>query len=187
MDSNHGQRMCAGRRSLSSSFQPGCRQRHPAPGGICGLLQVKSLWALWFVDDGILCFRNMQQLQRLFPRLQQSLAHLGLQINMSKSKLLGWSLPAMLPTCVDGIQVVQQTVSRSASPTMILVLFKTCCEDRSRLSSATAGSWLNPPSQSLSVCGCLTPLWHLPYGGLLARCCLLFQLWTHYGFSALPC
>ena len=110
MDSNHGQRMCAGRLSLSSSFQPGCRQRHPAPGGICGLLQVKSLWALWFVDDGILCFRNMQQLQRLFPRLQQSLAHLGLQINMSKSKLLGWSLPAMLPTCVDGIQVVQQTV-----------------------------------------------------------------------------
>lgn len=69
-----------------------------------------GFWALWFVDDGILCFRNMQQLQRLFPRLQQSLAHLGLQINMSKSKLLGWSLPAMLPTCVDGIQVVQQTV-----------------------------------------------------------------------------
>ena len=69
-----------------------------------------GFWALWFVDDGILCFRNMQQLERLFPRLQQSLAHLGLQINMSKSKLLGWSLPAMLPTCVDGIQVVQQTV-----------------------------------------------------------------------------
>ena len=33
MDSNHDQTMCAGRLSLSSSLQRGCRQRHPACAG----------------------------------------------------------------------------------------------------------------------------------------------------------
>ena len=64
-----------------------------------------GFWTLWFVDDGIICFRNMGQLRRLFPSFLAALRDLGLTINISKSKILGWSLPLVLPPCLEGIQV----------------------------------------------------------------------------------
>jgi hypothetical protein len=47
----------------------------------------------------------MGQLRRLFPCVIAALRDLGLQINVSKSKILGWSLPSALPPCLEGIQV----------------------------------------------------------------------------------
>lgn len=68
------------------------------------------IWALWFIDDGLLCFTGMSQLRRLFPQLRVALTEIGLDINISKSKILSNSLPSRLPSCLDGIQVVRQTV-----------------------------------------------------------------------------
>ena len=47
----------------------------------------------------------MGQLRSLFPCVIAALRDLGLQINVSKSKILGWSLPSALPPCLEGIQV----------------------------------------------------------------------------------
>ena len=68
-----------------------------------------GLWSLWFVDDGIVCFRNMRQLGRLFPAFLDALRAVGLELNLSKSKLLGLSLPSVLPQCLEGVQVTSCT------------------------------------------------------------------------------
>ena len=72
--------------------------------------QEVDLWSLLFIDDGILAFRNMQQALRLFPEVLLALNAVGLQVNLSKSKILGLALPDCLPGLFQGIQVVDSVI-----------------------------------------------------------------------------
>ena len=69
----------------------------------------RFLWFLWFVDDGLVSFKNPKQLVRLLPQLRQCLLDLGLQLNLAKCKLLGWPSSQSLPVCLHGVQVVAHT------------------------------------------------------------------------------
>ena len=70
----------------------------------------RYLWFIWFVDDGLAMFNSPGQLRRLMPELIGCLRDLGLQLNISKCKLLGWPDSQRLPPCLHGIQLVTSTV-----------------------------------------------------------------------------
>eukprot|EP00438_Fugacium_kawagutii_P018857 Skav230897 [mRNA] locus=scaffold2765:216083:217597:- [translate_table: standard] len=65
-----------------------------------------ALWALWFIDDSLLFFRNVAQMYRLMPQVVAFLADLGLSINFSKSCLLGACLPPRLRGLLEPLAAV---------------------------------------------------------------------------------
>jgi hypothetical protein len=89
-------RVVAGRfHELASSW----RQRGELPAFHADRL---LLWALWFIDDAILLFRNLLQLSRLLPEVLTLFASMGLSVNVAKSCLFGLRLPRVPPTCLNG-------------------------------------------------------------------------------------
>ena len=68
------------------------------------------MWFIWFVDDGLAMFNSPGQLRRLMPQLIGCLRELGLQLNISKCKILGWPHSQRVPKCLHGVQLVTSTV-----------------------------------------------------------------------------
>lgn len=80
-----------------------CRQQRAGVEKSLLIYQARdlSLWALWFIDDAILMFRNLSQLSRLLPEVFQLFADMGLAVNLKVLPLI----PCALPPCLAGYSV----------------------------------------------------------------------------------
>ena len=76
--------------------------RGPEPG--------QGLRGVWYVDDAMLVFSSLQQLERLWPELEAALAALGLKIAVAKCRLMSCHNESRVPPCISGIQRVQRMV-----------------------------------------------------------------------------
>ena len=62
------------------------------------------------MDDAMLVFTSLNQLERLWPELVAALSRLGLSVSLPKSRIMSCQQHVRMPPCIAGMQRVDTMI-----------------------------------------------------------------------------